>query len=293
MKAALYLAILLFSSVAQAAVSQSCYTIPNPIPNTQGEACVYPGDASNKDVLYYLHGLGGSAREWGDGNDWAGQIRDYWQVQGISAPTIVAISFGPQWLLAPKTSAPGGFGFLDFFTARVMPEIESKLGGIKGRRLLFGISMGGFNALQLGLKTDLFQKVTALCAPMADGVGPFSADSAVDHYIYQSTAFRSGRHSFKDLREVFNEVRKIVKFFWVKPEEWSQSEPISLARSLRTPRGAAFYLAAGYYDQYLTYEGNIAFARELAKSGTKVEWRAQWGDHCAIDIPSVAEFMAK
>ncbi len=85
----------------------------------------------------------------------------------------------------------------------------------------------------------------------------------------------------------------MVGFFWANNDEWKKSEPIEMARSLRSPRPASFYLAAGYFDRYMTLEGNAAFAHLLQKSGTAVDWRPQWGDHCAIDIPSLARFLVK
>jgi hypothetical protein len=269
-----------------------CSAMDTPMPGQKGQLCIYPGD-KNADVLYYLHGKDESADLWGSDAYWSKQIRDYWKSHGEAAPTVVAVSLGQIWLLGPKTKAPAGFGAFDLFVGKLMPAIEAKLGGIKGRRLLLGDSMGGFNALQLGMKTDLFVKVAALCAPMGDGtVGPFSSDTDVEAYIRKSTAFKSGQHTFDELKDSFNTIQTVVGAFWTA-DEWPASDPIEIARSLRGPRAPKYYLAAGFFDHYLTYEGNVAFADFLAKSGTSVEWRPQWGDHCAIDVPSLSEFLVQ
>lgn len=288
----LALALFLASTTTAFAADPHCQPMDSPLQGQKAELCIYPGE-KNADVLYYLHGMNGKAEVWGDPGFWAEQLRTYWKAHGEGAPTVVSVSFGEVWLLGPKTTAPYGFGSFDLFTDKVMPMIEAKLGGIKGRRLLLGDSMGGFNSLQLGMKTDLFVKVAALCAPMGDGnVGPFSSDADVAAYINASTALKSGHHTFDELKDSFDTIKTVVSAFWTA-NEWPASDPIEIARSLRGPRKPKYYLAAGYFDHYLTYEGNVAFAGFLAKSGTSVEWRPQWGDHCAIDIPSLGEFLVK
>jgi hypothetical protein len=289
-----FFALLLAFSTAPAfaAADPHCQVMETPFPGQHGQLCVYPGD-KNADVLYYLHGKDATADVWGQSGFWAQQLRDYWISKGEGAPTVVSVSFGGIWLLGPKTAAPGGFGSIELFTKRVMPMVEAKLGGIKGRRILLGDSMGGFNSVQLGLTTDLFVKVAALCAPMGDGsVGPFSTDDQVAAYINASTAFKSGHHTFEELKDSFDTIKAVVSAFWTE-KEWPASDPITVAQSLRGPNKAEWYLAAGYFDHYLAYEGNVAFAKYLSQSGTKVDWRPQWGDHCAIDIPSLGEFLVK
>jgi hypothetical protein len=292
MRFLLALALVLAVNTAHAATDPHCSAMDTPFPGQKGQLCVYPGE-KNADVLYFLHGKGGTADQWGSDGFWSQQIRDYWTAHGEAAPTVVAVSLGEVWLLGPKTAAPGGFGSFDLFVGRIMPAVEAKLGGIKGRRILLGESMGGFNSVQLGMKTDLFAKVAALCAPMGDGVvGPFSSDADVTAYINRSTALRSGKHTFDELKNSFDTIKMVVGAFWTE-QDWPASDPIVMAKGLRSPRAASWYLAAGYFDHYLAYEGNVAFAGFLAATGTNVDWRPQWGDHCAIDVPSLSEFLVK
>jgi hypothetical protein len=172
-------ALFLASATSALAADPHCQPMDSPLQGQKAELCIYPGE-KNADVLYFLHGMNENAEMWGQQGFFTEQLRAYWKAHGEAAPTVVSVSFGEVWLLGPKTTAPYGFGSFDLFTDKVMPMIEAKLGGIKGRRLLLGDSMGGFNSLQLGMKTDLFVKVAALCAPMGDGnVGPFSSDAEV------------------------------------------------------------------------------------------------------------------
>jgi len=98
------------------------------------------------------------------------QVRSEWAKNHERVPTVISVSFGPVWLLAEKNGSPYS-GLLNAFTEKVMPMLEAQLGGLHGRRLIVGESMGGFNTLQVALKTRLFAKAAALCAPMA-GVSP-------------------------------------------------------------------------------------------------------------------------
>lgn len=278
---------------AHAGDFEPCAELETPLPQQKGGLCIYPGE-ENADVLYYLHGKDGDAKTWGLEGWWSQQIRDWWKAHGQPAPTIVSVSLGAVWLLGPKTTAPAGFGLLNHFTDKVMPEIEKKIGGVKGRRLLLGDSMGGFNAIQLGMKTDLFAKVAALCAPIADGaLSPFATDDEITVYVRNSTAIRSGKNDFDTVFGNLKMVQMVAGFFWNDQKEWEPSDPVLMAKNLRSPRAAKWYLATGFHDHYAAYEGNAAFAEALAASRTSVEWRPQWGGHCAVDVPSLADFLTK
>src|SRR5690606_16327392 len=100
------------------------------------------------------------------------------------------------------------------------------------------------------------------------------------------------RHSYESLLENIKTIQMVVGFFWGSREEWLASSPIDVARSLRGPR-SPFYLAAGFFDHYMVLEGNAAFAKALASTGTPVDWRPQWGGHCAVDVPSLGDFLVK
>jgi enterochelin esterase-like enzyme len=108
------------------------------------------------DVIYHLHGRNLDASIWNDDTYFTSQVQAYWQRSSMKPPTVVVVSYGPVWLLTPKTSQVEN-GLLDDFIGR-LPEIESKVGNPK-HRILLGESMGGLNVLILGLsRPEMFSK---------------------------------------------------------------------------------------------------------------------------------------
>ena len=253
--------ILLLSAIAVASDGDSfireCATDSETIPFAY---CIHkPESTGSTDFIYYLHGSNMSEMTWSEEFYYTAQIRAEWARNGVAMPTVVSVSFGSIWLLAePNSSAHGGL--LPVFEQVVIPKIEAALGGVKGRRIVLGESMGGFNSLQLALKTRLFKKAAILCAPMAD-LSPFSDQPAIDAYIQKSTAW----HYYKDsnpqlVRSAVAEILGLVKAFFPRPAEWALADPLALAEGSSALDAPRLYVAAGYYDRFAAYEGNQMFA---------------------------------
>jgi S-formylglutathione hydrolase FrmB len=279
---ALSLLFLPFQSFADA---PQCEKFPAPLP---GGFCISKS-ASNPDVVYYLHGSGGSENTWGDEYYYTNQLRTAWQQKKVQAPTVIAVSFGPNWLLAPKNSSPAS-GLLDLFVNQIVPSLESKVGNPKGRRMVFGESMGGFNTIQLAFKTQLFIRAAALCAPMSADTTPFSSDAEITAAIQKTAAY----HINSDPSIIFQNVKfatQLSRTFYPTLQEWQAGDPFVLARNVDVSKLPKLYSAAGFYDEFATYEGNAAFAQILKDKGADIDWRPQWGHHCAIDISSLADFL--
>jgi pimeloyl-ACP methyl ester carboxylesterase len=172
---------------------------------------------TSHDVLYYFHGSGGSEKNWLDETYYTAQLRQEWKETGAQPPIVVSVSFGPNWVLAEKNAAPTS-GLFEYFTRVFLPKIEGRLGGVTGRRLLVGESMGGFNAIQMALKTRLFTKVAALCAPVTD-ITPFASTSEVEAYIARTRA---------DRRSVY-EIIQLGRAFFPTLADWVRSAPLNLA----------------------------------------------------------------
>lgn len=251
--------------------------------------CIHrPTGSSNADVLFYLHGAGGSHQTWNETAYYPQQLREQWDARGAQAPTVVSVSYGPVWLLAAaNTSARSGL--LARFTQKTLPLLERLLDGVRGRRLLLGESMGGFNSLQLGLKTELFEKVAALCAPVSS-VNPFATEKEIEAFIQSSRAWSYFHDSNNNIvRNSVHRSIQIAQMFFPTLEDWSGADPLLLAT--REYRRTSFYLAVGFYDPYAAYEGNLKLSQALQANGYSVQWRPQWGGHCAIDIPSLADWI--
>ncbi len=115
----------------------------------------------NQDIIYHFHGRNLDNTIWNDDTYFTSLIQSDWQKSNIKPPTVVLISYGPEWLLTPKNSMIES-GLMDDFISN-LPLIESKI-GIPQNRILLGESMGGLNVLILGLShPELFSRVASLC----------------------------------------------------------------------------------------------------------------------------------
>ncbi len=268
-------------------VESTCENFDQPL---NGGYCIHkPKTNSSNDIVYYLHGGGGSEFTWQENWYYTSQIRTEWNKKGVQVPTVVSISFGESWLLAKQNESPYS-GLFEVFTSKVIPMIEQSLGGLKGRRIVFGESMGGFNSIQLSLKTALFDKAGILCSPMAE-LSPFGTKQEVQRHIEKSSAWQY--YKSHDPNAVINSVDSIIqltKAFYPTKEAWSSSDPMKLAIN-STSLSTEMYVAVGFYDRFAAYEGNEIFVGYLMSNGFKVDWRPQWGGHCAVDIPSLATFL--
>ena len=251
----------------------------NAAPLNGGYCVTKTQGSTNQDVLYYFHGRGLNESAWLDDTYYTAQLRQQWDETREQAPIVVSISFGKDWILAQKNQSPYS-GLFEVFIQGLLPKIETSLGGVKGRRLLLGESMGGFNSIQMALKTTLFEKVAILCAPIAE-ISPFSPTAEVEAYIRRTNADRS----------LVLELLEMGKAFFPTTRDWQTASPLALAREYKKASAPEFYLAAGYYDGYGLYSGNAKFGEILRRSGATINWRPQWGGHCAIDIESLARFL--
>ena len=274
-----------FAFAAHAADPQNgpCKTFPAPL---KGGYCVYPG--TSPDIAYYLHGKGGSEKRWAETNFYSEQLRQYWAAHGEAVPTIVTVSFGPLWLFDDR--------LLGFFSTQFIPQVETALGGLKGRRLVFGESMGGFNSVQAAFRTRLFSKGGFVCPPMLVGLTPWSTAKEMDQYMLASTAYGVlGKAGVKTMRGNMQFMSLAAMTVYSTPEQWEAVNPLSLAAAAAPARAGELqvYTSAGLYDEYVLYEGVAKFAETLSARGYSVEYRPLYGGHCVVDVPSLAEFLVR
>ena len=230
------------------------------------------------DVIYHLHGRNLDASIWNDDTYFTSQVQAYWQRSSVKPPTVVVVSYGPVWLLTPKNSQVEN-GLLDDFIAR-LPEIESKVGKPK-RRILLGESMGGLNVLISGLSyPKQFSKIASLC-PGVYLESPFS-----DYSTQRAGMKRTGA----DPKIIFG-VTQLAKKYVSNDEEWNAINPISLIERANESY-PELYLSCGLYDKYGNFEGTEALANLAIKRGVKTTWHPLYGGHCAIDVASLADFLA-
>jgi predicted esterase len=244
----------------------------------------------NTTVLYHLHGLGGSEHLWASTSSYTEQIREEWANTDSPLPIVVSISFGQTWLLAEKNSSPYS-GLFEIITQTVIPQIESTLKHRRGKRILLGESMGGFNAIQLALKWNFFDKAAILCAPMSL-VSPFSSPAELQKAYESTVAWRY--YEGRDPYEVTSAVQQAVtlsKTFFPTEQDWAKANPLQLAQSTKSE--PKLYISIGQYDRFASYEANQKFSLDLASKNLEVTWRPLWGGHCAMDIVSLAKFLVR
>lgn len=240
--------------------------------------CIYRGQGgTNGDVVYHLHGRNLDEEAWNDDTYYTALVQAAWQERGVRPPTVVALSYGPSWLLAPKGKAPDS-GLLDDLIAR-LPAIERKVGEPR-RRMLLGESMGGLNALVAGLShPGRFDKVAALC-PGVYKVSPFASLGEI-----RSAMRRTGA----DPKIIFG-IWQWSRSYYADEGEWQASSPLTLLERAGTDT-PELYLANGLYDSYGNFEGTQALAHRAAQLGVKTEWHPLYGGHCASDPSSLARFL--
>jgi hypothetical protein len=230
------------------------------------------------DIIYHLHGRNLDASVWNDDTYFTSQVQAYWQRSSLKPPTVVVVSYGPVWLLTPKTSKVES-GLLDDFVAR-LPEIESKVGKPR-HRILLGESMGGLNVLISGLRhPGMFSKIASLC-PGVYLDSPFS----------DSSTLRAGIKRTGANPKIIYGVTQLAKQYVSNDEEWNAISPISLIERADQSY-PELYLSCGLYDNYGNFEGTEALANLAIKRGVKTTWHPLYGGHCAIDIASLADFLA-
>lgn len=243
--------------------------------------CIHPDGAGKPTdtVLYFLHGGGDSEkgwRSWPLSQDFVRRFRD----RGVPAPTVVTISFGKLWILSETRTAPDGDLFYRFVN-EAMPFVEEKVGRPR-KRLLWGMSMGGFNAAQLALKRPELWSATVLSCPAVTVLAPTASVEERAAYSERTGAKRSKVDwMFAQSRRVFPTV-----------ELWERHDPLRLARG--EAKLPPFLIECGDKDEWGFYEGAEKLSKELAQRGGEVRFEpVPNGAHCAVDADKVLGFLVK
>lgn len=253
----------------------------------RGGWCAYTDPVHDSgDVAYYFTGRGSNEHTWWDSEGRG--LRNAWNDSGAATPTVVTINFGTGtgigfWLLTPRLK-DGSEGLFQLFVDQVLAEVEKKLGGIRGRRLLIGSSMGGFNASQLLLhRPGLWSRVALLC-PAILAVSPYSTVPEGVDYMKRSGA---GPFSTWLLQWFFRD------WFQAQPD-WEEVSPLGTAETLLGPDTPPLFVSAGLQDHYGFWLGGQLFAETAALVSTnEVTWKPVKGNHCSFDPVSLADFLVR
>jgi predicted esterase len=198
--------------------------------------------------------------------------------RGLTPPRVVSVSFAPYWILVDQ---PGGrieTPKFDEFIRDWMPRLEKD--APPKRRLLWGVSQGGFSAALLALRRpDLFQ-AEALTCPAIPSIPPFSSEP--DRKAY------AARRSIKTGGLEYG-----LSLFTNRldgPAQYAPIDVVALAQRAKAPRT---FIQANLSDEYGFFDGAKLLADALKADGASVEFRPEPGAHCTNDIGLVAEFLSR
>ncbi len=235
---------------------------------------------TNDGIAYLLHGRNLDEKTWNDDTFYTSMLQNYWSESNVKPPIVVTVSFGPVWLLTPKGKATKS-GLLQSFIDKVIPTVESKIGQ-PSYRAVFGESMGGLNALIVGLRSpQLFRKVAALCPGVYKDASPYSSISKMSETIK-----RTGAEPL-----VIYGIISLAKDYVSDEAEWNDIAPIEILKSMTAPKSTEYYLSADLYDKYGNFEGSQELSRIAKQKNFKIQWRPIYGGHCAVDITSLGDFL--
>lgn len=253
--------------------SFSCYHVKN-----QGKNFKYCVSSSYTDrpteVLYYFHGLLGDEKQFFKDKR-AQQTRQIW---GSNAPTIVTISYGPEWLLVKKNSRPNS-GLLKHFQEKALPYIESKLSFKPTKRYLVGASMGGANVLSLYFDNPkLFDKYAALCPAMM-GIGPFVSKEERKKYA-----------SITQAKMIYVQLARFLMWLYFPTNDLFNKENPLFKTSQLNSSSPNLYLSCGRQDQFGFFFGTNKFYQEGSKNLAPLSFSPVDGGHCAFDAKNLAHY---
>lgn len=239
--------------------------------------CIYRYPNSSNTVAYFFHGLMADEREW---QNYEKVVLKRWNDTQKRPPTVVSVSFGSAWFLAEK-NASSNSGLFEYFTETALPYLQRQLGFTSEENILFGLSMGGFNAAQLYFKLPGFFSRAALICPAMATVSPHASSAEVKEYIR-----RTGAQSWR-----VHIALNLAKSYFPTETDWQRHSPIKMAEVL-SPLSPPIYMSNGLKDEYGFHEGNLAFLQIAQDLGAPIEstFRPQ-GGHCHVDSLPIADFL--
>jgi len=232
--------------------------------NSEYSYCITTNTSStSQSVVYFFHGKDGDEKQWYE--DFMQVIKNW---DSKTAPTVISISFGKVWLLED-------YKYNTLFN-KAIPEIESKLSKPVTKRMIMGVSMGGFNAASIITKNPKFFQKAMLNCPALVKFSPFNV-LEIPLYILRTKA------DYKKIIEIFSLVAITYSVLY-KYEDYSPFKNL-------TSEAPEMYVSCGDKDEYGFFEGAKAFV-DLAKSkGIKAEYEQLSGGHCVFNYKKIAEFL--
>lgn len=242
-----------------------------------------------RNIIYVLHGLGGDATVIYANDAMAGNFGDFYkyaeQVFGNEMPHLVSISFGPDATL-PLENNSYDFQSVNELVNTLMPTLESML-GYQGnydvpKRHLFGMSLGGFNALNIASLLPMqFASISVVC-PALINFDPFN-QVEVDAYMQRNAGVASPY--------LVNYFIRTIRNRYGSNSNFQSRNPIQqlLGGQFDT---LPLFISTGRLDDYGFYEGATTFSFQAALSKkNNVQFFEAQGHHCDFNMLALAAFL--
>lgn len=252
---------------------------PSQVGPSDGDWCLFkPPAGVGEDaasLLYFLHPACGDAGSWGR----LPLSRVFYaraKALGAPAPRVVGVSYGPLWSLLPTPGAEQP-SLLERFVGTDLPRIEASLGAPR-RRLLWGMSQGGFNAASVLLShPGTFARAAVTCPAFYDF--PIYSDEEAWRFVARTGA--SAELAWWGLERLRPRVGG--------PEAWSREDPLVRAADARELPPTLVQATQG--DEYGFFTGAERFTAALASRGLPATWAPEPGGHCVFDAARAADFL--
>ena len=233
-------------------------------------------NTESKAIIYFFHGILGSSSSY---KKVTNELDSIWQKKGIPLPNVVAISFGASWVM---TEARGGAGLYKYFSQTAQPYLEKEfLFDNRFKRMVIGMSMGGFNAVQaFGKNPGMFERAAFIC-PALHIISPFSTDDEVNAFIKRTGA----------TRYLVNLAQDIGRKEYADLNDWNQEGPFAVASRINAVN-IPIYISIGDQDQFGFQEGAHAFSELMKTRSPLVEFYLIKGSgHCAWAGKELAAYL--
>jgi S-formylglutathione hydrolase FrmB len=216
-------------------------------PSYAGSSRVYP-------VVYALHGLFENQLFW-ERRGLAAILDDLWAKHAVAEFVVVAVDGGNSFF----ANSPLG-RYEDLVTQDLVTFAESNYRVRRERagRALFGVSMGGYAALRIGLHYPERYAAVATHSAMLLAAPPRPGQGADP---YQLAAFA----------RVFGEPPDMVL--------WRTNDPLDWASKATPSSVPALSFDCGDHDRYGLFVGNEELHRRLQARGIAHEFSLHPGDH--------------
>lgn len=243
--------------------------------------CIMPSESPlpTDSVIYYFHGLFGSADEI-NSKFWRANIDEMYRMFPAKMPHLVSLSFGPAAIITPHSMNDTAPTPEQLHDALAVIEAKLEFKDKHPRRHLLGVSLGGFNALELfNEDQDAYESVALLCPALID-FNPFEK-TEIDAFIKRNK-------KYLDMDKVNNAIA-LVHYVFGNSENWLKAAPLQYLKGVNKSTHR-FFASVGRQDDYGFFEGTANFVYKSGKLGLAMNWQPLNGKHCSANIHSLNNF---